>query len=125
MPMRINDVNAITTPIQNTSNPQTIFVRIEDADNGCLAFTSFNLIVNPLPQITTPSPLEVCDDAVADGSTTFDLTVVENEVTNGDNSLVVTYHYSQVDADNGDNPIAMPYVNIQSERNHLYTSRKP
>ena len=36
-----NGNNPILTSIQNTSNPQIIFVRIEDIDNGCLAFLTF------------------------------------------------------------------------------------
>ena len=54
-------LNAISGSIENTSSPQTIYVRIEDVDNGCLAFSNFDLIVNPLPTINDPTPLEVCD----------------------------------------------------------------
>ena len=106
-----NGVNAITNPIQNTSNPQTIFVRIEDIDSGCLAFTSFNLVVNPLPEIVSPNAIQYCDDASADGSTTIDLTALDLDITQGNPNLVVTYHFSQIDADTGANPIPSPYVN--------------
>ncbi|MBT8272201.1 MAG: T9SS type B sorting domain-containing protein [Bacteroidia bacterium] len=109
-----NDINPITTPIQNTSNPQTIYVRIEDIDNGCLAFTTFNLIVNPLPAIILPTVTQYCDDEVADGSTTIDFTELDDEITQGNSNLIVTYHYSQVDADTGDNPIPSPYVNTNT-----------
>lgn len=106
-----NNLNAITNPIQNTSNPQTIYVRIEDTTNGCLAYANFNLVVNPLPIIIDPQPLEICDDATADGFTEIDLTQADNEITNNNPNLIVTYHYSQADADAGTNPIASPYVN--------------
>lgn len=106
-----NNLNAITNPIQNTTNPQTIFVRIEDTTNGCLAYANFNLVVNPLPIIIDPQPLEICDDATADGFTEIDLTQADNEITNNNPNLIVTYHYSQADADVGTNPIASPYVN--------------
>jgi len=106
-----NNTNAITNPIQNTSNPQTIYVRVEDTDSGCLAFASFNLIVNELPVIATPTLLEICDDGIADGSTEIDLTQTDNEITLGNTSLVVTYHYTQGDANTGNNPILSPYVN--------------
>ncbi|OIQ29627.1 MAG: hypothetical protein BM564_05300 [Bacteroidetes bacterium MedPE-SWsnd-G2] len=111
-----NNVNAITTPIQNTSNPQLIFVRIEDIDSGCLAYNSFNLVVNELPLITTPTLLEVCDDGIADGLTEIDLTQKDDEITGGDNNLQVSYHLNQLDADTGNNPIASPYSNsLQNE----------
>lgn len=106
-----NGSNAITSPIQNTSNPQTIFVRVEDIDNGCLAFVSFNLIVNPLPTIIDPTPLEVCDDSIPDGLTSIDLNTKNDEITNGDNTLIVTYHFSALDAQTGNNPIPQPYTN--------------
>ncbi|MFL0354706.1 choice-of-anchor L domain-containing protein [Xanthomarina sp. GH4-25] len=106
-----NNINPITTPIQNTANPQSIFVRIEDLDNGCMAFANFNLVVNPLPVITAPQPLDVCDDTTSDGFTQIDLTQINDEVTSGNPNLIVTYHYSQAEADDGTNPIPSPYVN--------------
>ncbi len=107
----LNNTNSITTPIQNTSNPQRIYIRIEDSTNGCLAYSSFNLIVNDLPNITTPTYLTACDDLTADGLTQIDLTQKDTEITNGQTNLIVTYHYTQEDANTGNNPIASPYTN--------------
>ncbi|WP_431158717.1 choice-of-anchor L domain-containing protein [Winogradskyella poriferorum] len=106
--------NPITAPIQNIANPQTIYVRIENVDNGCLAFTSFDLVVNEMPNITNPTPLEVCDDQIADGFTTIDLSVKDTEITNGQPNLDVTYHYTLTEAQTGSNPIPMPYVNTST-----------
>ncbi|TJY32851.1 T9SS type B sorting domain-containing protein [Pontimicrobium aquaticum] len=108
-----NNVNPITNPIQNTSNPQSIFVRVEDIDSGCMAYTNFNLVVNPLPNIVNPTPIKLCDDAIADGSTQIDLTQADNQITQGNPNLVVTYHYTQNDANSGINAIPSPYVNTQ------------
>lgn len=104
-------LNPITSPIQNTTNPQFIFVKIEDTVNGCLAFQSFQLIVNPLPIIFQPTPLIVCDDNTADGVTAIDLSQKDDEITGGNFDLHVTYHLTQSDADNGTNSIPLPYVN--------------
>lgn len=109
-----NGINGINGPIQNTTNPQVVHVRIEDINNGCLAFSSFNLIVNPLPNINNPSPLDVCDDQVADGFTAIDLNVKNDEITNGLSNLIVTYHSTQIDALSGSNPLPMPYVNTNT-----------
>ncbi|WP_339753991.1 choice-of-anchor L domain-containing protein [uncultured Winogradskyella sp.] len=109
-----NGINAINNPIQNTTNPQIIYTRIEDTDNGCLAFSTINLIVNPLPSIVDPSPLMVCDDQTADGFTTIDLNVKNDEITSGQANLVVTYHSSEINAVSGSNPLPMPYVNINT-----------
>src|SRR5690606_10035035 len=108
----LNNANAITDPIQNSSNNQEIHVRIEDIDNGCLAYSSFLLVVNSRPIITPPSVLEVCDDHIPDGSTQLDLTIKNNEITNGQTNLIVSYHHSQSDANSGTNAIPQPYVNV-------------
>lgn len=115
-----NGVNSITTPIQNTSNPQTIHVRIDDLDSGCLAFSTINLVVNPQPTITDPTPLEICDTQDPDGFTEFDLTVKYNEITNGNSNYLVTYHYTQSDADSGSNPVFSPYTNINPYNEQLF-----
>ncbi|WP_299229189.1 T9SS type B sorting domain-containing protein [uncultured Psychroserpens sp.] len=107
----INNVNPISGPINNTSNPQTIYVRIVDVDNGCLAYSNFDLIVNPLPVLTQPTDIEQCDDADSDGITAIDLTQKDTEIINGQPNLVISYHYTQADANSGNNPIPSPYVN--------------
>lgn len=107
-----NNINPITTPIQNTSNPQTIYVRIEDMVNGCLAYGEFNLVVNPVPEPIDIPPYEVCDDEVTDGLTTINLNEINAQLTGGNPNLFVSYHYSQMEADLGINPIPSPYNNI-------------
>ncbi len=107
----INNINPITAPIQNLASPQIIYVRIEDTLSGCLAYTHFNLIVNPLPNIITPTDLNICDDTVNDGFTQIDLTQKDDEITGSQAGLTVTYHYSPDDANTGNNPIASPYSN--------------
>lgn len=109
-----NNSNPVLTPIQNTSNPQTIFVRIEDIDNGCLAFSSFNLVVNPLPIVIEPTQLDLCDDLTSDGFTSIDLTVKNDEITNGNDNYIVNYHYSLIDAQNVENVIPSPYTNTNT-----------
>lgn len=102
---------AITLPIQNSINPQPIFVRIEDLDSGCFAYTSFNLVVNIIPNITAPSTLEECDsDSQPDGLTLIDLTQKDDEITGGIANFVVSYHFNQVDSTTGNNPIPDPTV---------------
>ncbi|MBD0832061.1 T9SS type B sorting domain-containing protein [Aestuariibaculum sediminum] len=98
--------NPILAPIQNTTNPHPIYVRIVDTDTGCPAYTFFNLIVNNLPIINTPSNLPVCDnDSNLDGFTAINLTQKDDEITGGDTNLVVTYHDSQINANSGSNPL--------------------
>ena len=120
-----NGINPITGPIQNISNPDIIYVRIEDNSNGCLAFSTINLIVNPLPTITDPTPLEVCDDQTPDGFTTIDLNIKNDEITNGQTNLIVSYHTSAAEAASGINPLPMPYVNTNTNEQVFVSVRDP
>lgn len=116
-----NNINAVTGNFSNTVNPQTIYVRIQDLDSGCYGFTTFNLIVNPVPNITDPADLEICDgDTTPDGYTVIDLTQKDNEITGGQSSLVVSYHYTTADANSGANPIPAPYVNTNTPTEVVY-----
>ncbi|TCK66748.1 gliding motility-associated-like protein [Winogradskyella wandonensis] len=106
-----NNINPINGNYTNVVSPQLIFVRIEDIDTGCLAINQFQLVVGPRPVISVPPLMEVCDDQVIDGFTTIDLSENDDLITNGQNNLVVSYHYTQAEADSGSNPIPIPYVN--------------
>ncbi|WP_298536543.1 T9SS type B sorting domain-containing protein [uncultured Algibacter sp.] len=94
--------NEITLPIGNPPNGQEIFVRVQDTDSNCFAFTSFDLIINSKPNIPTITPLTACDgDSNPDGFTVIDLTQKTDEIVKEDPSLVVTYHLNATDAANG------------------------
>ena len=117
---RLN-IGAITTPIPNTVNPQPIFVRVQDLDSNCFSYTTFNLIVNPLPNILAPTPLEVCDgDDTPDGYAIIDLTQKDDEITSGQTNLLVSYHYNPLDASSGNNPIPSPYINTNTPNDQVY-----
>ena len=110
-----SNLNAITSPIPNTTSPQTIYVRIDDLDSDCYSYTTFNLIVIPVPSITNPSDLNVCDsDDDPNGLAIIDLSQKDDEITSGNTDLMVTYHYNTLDVTTGDNPIPIPYINSSS-----------
>ncbi|MEP1489518.1 MAG: choice-of-anchor L domain-containing protein [Algibacter sp.] len=115
-----SNTGEITAPISNTINPQPIFVRIEDLDSGCFAYTSFDLIVNIIPNITAPSSLAECDsDTLPDGQTIIDLTQKDDEITGGISNYIVSYHYNPLDATTGNNPVPDPtsYTNTNTNNN--------
>ncbi|WP_282031475.1 T9SS type B sorting domain-containing protein [Winogradskyella eximia] len=109
-----NNNNPILSTIQNTSSPQPIFVRIEDTANGCLAYSTFNLIVNEKPDFVDPDPIVVCKDSTLNGFTLIDLTVANDQIIDGNTNLFISYHYSQPEADLGVNPIFSPYSNANT-----------
>jgi gliding motility-associated-like protein len=103
-------MNAITSPYNNTSNPQTVYARVEDDTTGCYSTTTLDLIVNALPLANTdPADLILCDDDNAgDATEVFDLTINEAYILNGEVGVTATYHESLTDAENGTGVIAIP-----------------
>ncbi len=119
-----SNIAPITAPIPNTSNPQKVYVAIENLDTGCFSYASINLVVNLIPNIATPSALEICDnDATPNGITDINLTQKDNQIANGQANLSISYHFSQADALTGDNPIISPYVNTSSPNSESFFVR--
>ncbi len=103
--------NPLSSPFNNSSNPQTIYVNLTNTITGCSNVGNFELIVNPLPLIFAPTPLEVCDDGIPDGTTLIDLSLKDAEITGGDPTYAVTYHLDQSGAESGASPLPVPYQN--------------
>ncbi len=108
-----NNVNPIMSPYTNISNPQSIYVRAQfdsnangtgDIDECYSTDMSFELQVIPNPDIVEPDPIRICNDQV---QTVYDLTIRENQIKNGELSILLEYFESQTDLDN-DNPILTP-----------------
>jgi len=109
-----NNVNPITTPTAypNLTNPETIFVRLENNLTGCFSVTNgFELIVNELPMINSPAVYELCDDNTPDGFVSFDLSSRDNEITGGNINFTVSYYENQNDADNRINELPASFTN--------------
>jgi len=109
-----NNTNELTGTYQNTSTPQTLYVALTDLTTGCRTTGSFELIVNPLPQLVVPTVLEVCDDGTPDGLTQIDLTEKDDEIKGGNADYSITYYLTQADADSETNPLPIPYTNISN-----------
>ena len=91
----------ITTPIQNTSNPQPIYARIENIGNtSCYDTTSFNLVVNPLPTVNSIVTLTQCDDD-SDGFSVFNLTEANELISSNHTNETFTYYLNDADAQGG------------------------
>ena len=90
----------------NTTNPETVYIRAIDTNSGCVYISLVDLVVNPAPTITAPTNLEICNNGSGDAI----LSDSDSEITNNNANYGVTYHYSQVDADSGANAIPSPYT---------------
>ena len=105
------DQDRILVPFENVSNPQVVYVRLED-ETGCLSYEPINLIINPVPSIPDLDPFIVCDsDAVRNQNTVLGLLSFNNTIVEGDTNLGVSYHISNEDAVSGDSPLPMNYSN--------------
>jgi gliding motility-associated-like protein len=76
-----NKYNSLPNPFTNTvKNRETITVRISHKDNFCCySETTFDLIVNALPDLSSVSNLNVCDNDT-DGLALFNLQQVETSI---------------------------------------------
>jgi len=115
-------VNAIANPSTyvNIATPeQLVWVRVEDLATGCARVTEFTLRVDPLPVLGVgPFEMVECDD-MENGSSgndqisTFDLTLNDDAITQGNGSWSVFY-YASLEDQNNNIPIADPtaYQNV-------------
>ena len=88
-----NDV-PVTDPTDPLFGTGGVWARVETTVNSCHTVVPFALEVRFSPAATTPEPLRACDDAVADGFTFFDLTLVASEVLGDlDPSMFDLYYY--------------------------------
>src|SRR5690606_5447024 len=92
----LNNVNAInkTSAYQNTSSPQTIYIRVQNlTDPDCFQTGSFTISVAPNPIYNEPIDWLICDDATNSGTNTFDLNEKINEISQGSSdTLDISFH---------------------------------
>ena len=77
----------------------SVWARVENATTGCHSVIEAFLEVRDLPAAVIPEPLRLCDDALADGFTVFDLTVVASEVLGGLDPLEYDLYYYELESD--------------------------
>ena len=110
---------ALPDTYTNISNPQTIYVRVEDSTTGCYDTVALELRVEQAPVAFDPAPLEYCDPD-SDGIGVFTLTDADAMITGGAAGLVVTYHETPEEAQQNSNPQPSPYTNISPYMQTLY-----
>src|SRR5690606_9938639 len=109
---------ALSSPYTNVTNPQTIYVRVEDANAlFCIATTSFDLVISgPTPTITSVDYV-ICDDSSNDGFASFDLTTQDALVlgTQNPTDFTVSYYLTEAEAMDGTSgALVSPYTNIDT-----------
>lgn len=113
-PADASNANApLSTLYTNSSNPQTIHVRIENIDNvACYDTTSFIIEVFDSPVANIVPDQFICDDN-NDGVWSFDFNLLDNTVLGGQLAAdyAISYHKELVGAENGTDALVFPYTN--------------
>ena len=99
-----NNQNPLPNNYTNTTNPFTLYPRIQAASTGCASVNSFDVEVLPAPVTLEPLDLVICDDD-QDAFSLIDLNAKISEVVENTTDRIITFHNTQGDADNGQNPI--------------------
>uniref|UniRef100_UPI00261CF941 T9SS type B sorting domain-containing protein n=1 Tax=uncultured Kordia sp. TaxID=507699 RepID=UPI00261CF941 len=101
---------ALVNGFENMSDPQTIFIRVENTATGCVNtnnIASLELSVEPIPTATAPDTYQLCAVDEADQDTAvFDLTTLDADIINGQLNMAVSYYETATDADADINAIA-------------------
>ena len=105
-----NEYDILPNPFTNTvENQETITVRVAHDNNlCCYSETTFDLIVNDLPEANEIQDLTRCESQ-SNGYANFDLSNVETYVLGGQTGMVVSFFDG-----NGNllpNPLPNPYIN--------------
>ncbi|WP_121667039.1 PKD domain-containing protein, partial [Mesonia aquimarina] len=100
-------LNPIGNPAaySNTENPQTIYARVDHAENECYVITSFDLRVYASPFLEALDLEPECTNTPVES---IDLTSYQDALINGQhlNTFSLTYHSSQSDADEGEDALS-------------------
>ena len=104
--------NPITAPaaFRNTSNPQTIYVRMQNTATGCFSINSFDIEVVNLLKAGQPADLAQCD-INNNGLQIFNLAQNTPLLQDGNTATFVTYYKTEADAQNRVNALPLNYRN--------------
>jgi gliding motility-associated-like protein len=116
----LNDANTgeneIVFPYTNISNPQTIFVRVDNNENrNCFDINTFQLEVFNTPQIVQLNTIEFCDNVgnIMDGIANIELGDLEPAIlgTQDETQTRISFHGTQEDAEDNTSPLPLSYTN--------------
>lgn len=105
---------------KNTSNPQTVYIKVYEATKQCYSYATFTIRVSAVK--LNPALLEVCDEIDSeDGISTFNLKNAEGQILNNLPTTVVSYHKTKQDALNDSNRLPLEYTNTTAYNETIYS----
>ncbi len=78
-------INPLTSPYENSVNPQTIYARIENKETSCYKIGEITLKVNPLPKIELDDRYGICVDS--EGNIILPTTIIDTTLNTTDYSF--------------------------------------
>ncbi len=110
-----NGINPLPL-VYNSASGQTVYVRIKLPDTGCYVVKSFQLMVSPGPVANQPADFVKCARSQYQNNAVFNLTQQNAQILNGQPASVniISYYTSQLDANNGTNPITNVLTGLYS-----------
>ncbi len=123
----LTGLNPISNPTTfvNTTNPETVFVRITNTLTGCFNNSDFQIEVNN--SIVFPkSEVAICDDATdgneTNGRTTFNLNAVSNVIFDNQDisGYTISYHLTQNEATNNTNSLPLNFYNTIPNQQDIF-----
>jgi gliding motility-associated-like protein len=112
----VNGIGVLPSIYTNTTAfGQQLIARVESTITGCFATTTLDLIVYNSPTIISSPPIELCDVTnPGDGVESFDLSIKDTEIINGQTDVTISYYPSETDAIAGTNQILGLYDNLSN-----------
>jgi gliding motility-associated-like protein len=104
-----NNDNPIIGIYQNTETVEIIYVRIESLDGSCLQLGKFNIIIKAAPNTRIIDPIIICEELYIPSFTSVDFEFYDFWVANFEFNRTVTFHYTEEEAEIGENAIPSPY----------------
>ena len=100
---------------------EEVFVRIETILNeNCFDTTSFNLVINPLPEVMGLNLSQCDEDGIYDGLTIFNLTEINTTLINNVPDRVTKFYTSLTSAQNSTNEIDGTAFSNSSNPQNVY-----
>lgn len=89
-----NEYDVLPNPFANTiANRETITVRVAHDDNPCcFSETTFDLITNPIPDLSAVTDLFVCSNET-DGFAMFDLQQVYDDIQDDNGPIAISFYH--------------------------------
>jgi gliding motility-associated-like protein len=101
--------NAIPNPENYTSGPKPVFVRLESTGTDCYDTNSFELFVDPRPNIDdTPIALEVCSDEEGGNTAVVDLTQFDTQINSASPANTMVVYYANANEHTAGNSLQNP-----------------